>query len=351
MAVKKIHEGIEVWRVFACSAVIITHLKPGIGIFPIFSMIIVRSTDFAVPFFFCVSGYFLSKGLKKKENKEMLALKYINRLMIPFIFWYIIFFLFPDMSALNSDNFFNIPNYFQLIEGRIQLLLKHPWIAISQGPGYHLWYLVGLAIAFFVIGFDLKIFSIRIRHHSMLLLGIVTYLVVFFSDALGWSQLHLRPFAGIFFTSMGYIIEQKKISLRTEIAVGIFSIFFVLHLLETSFWQNIDSGFDETFNISAMFLGISVFLLALSTPVVKPFFKRLGTLGSLTLGVYLIHPLLIYAYNICTIRIDGIPKILLGISAPFLVMGLSFATAYILKKTPLFAISTGSVKMGRRNLL
>lgn len=344
MPENKIHEGIEIWRVLACLAVIVTHLKPGVGISPLFSKVIVRSTDFAVPFFYCVSGYFFWKSLKKKHKKNSLVMKYFYRLVPPFLFWYLVFFLFPDMAAISSDELINTPHYSQLIASRIQLLIENPWTAITQGPGYHLWYLVGLAIAYFIVGVIFTTFSVKIRQPSVVIIGLICYLIAFLVGSLGWSHLHLRPFVSVLFISTGCIIEQHNLSIRREVAAGFFFAFLVLHISESFFWQKIDAGFDETFNISTIFLGLTSFLFALATPTVKPFLSRIWLLGSLSFGVYLLHPLIIYSYNRFTIRIGGSQKIILGIFAPIIVSGLSFAAAYIINKSHILTFSIGNSK-------
>ena len=43
-----------------------------------------------VPFFFCASGFFFYRSLKKNNNNKEVVIKYLKRLLIPFIFWLIL---------------------------------------------------------------------------------------------------------------------------------------------------------------------------------------------------------------------------------------------------------------------
>lgn len=84
----KTYKTIDVMKLFFANCIVILHsyayeVLPGILSFA-FEKAVLR---LAVPFFFVVSGFFLGKKIKRKESVDTIIKVYVNRLLVPLLFW------------------------------------------------------------------------------------------------------------------------------------------------------------------------------------------------------------------------------------------------------------------------
>lgn len=90
----KKYDLVDVFRVFAAISVVLIHSWPAGSYSSSFGNVIVALSRYAVPFFFIVTGFFVSKSLSKRNNKkEYLEYikKYVSRIFLLYIVWWVIY--------------------------------------------------------------------------------------------------------------------------------------------------------------------------------------------------------------------------------------------------------------------
>ena len=94
---KKNYSMIDVGKLFCAYCIVAIHTSLFSDISQSLHTIAMRYvTSFAVPFFMICSGYFLGVKIWRTENRESYRAvlnKYINRLLYPYIFWGILYFV------------------------------------------------------------------------------------------------------------------------------------------------------------------------------------------------------------------------------------------------------------------
>jgi len=92
---------IDTIRVLAAFAVVCVHTNPFGGkeyqtlSFQLINKFIQVSCEFAIPFFFIVSGYFFAKNIFKNNSISVTLIKYAKRLGIIFFAWSIVYTAIP----------------------------------------------------------------------------------------------------------------------------------------------------------------------------------------------------------------------------------------------------------------
>ncbi len=95
---------------------------------------------FALYFFHCAFGYYYMKGLHR--NRKKVPVKNLKRLIVPVLFWIVIY------TLLNIYN--------EVLSGNMSMMdfLKHQCIALFiSGTGFHLWFMASLMIYVVLAGF------------------------------------------------------------------------------------------------------------------------------------------------------------------------------------------------------
>ena len=82
---------IEVFRLISAVLVVAIHTKPFFDINFHLGILFQIITNVAVPFFFCISGYFISMKLREKENYIK---NYSIKILKLYIFWSIVYFAY-----------------------------------------------------------------------------------------------------------------------------------------------------------------------------------------------------------------------------------------------------------------
>jgi surface polysaccharide O-acyltransferase-like enzyme len=290
--------GIDAIRILAILAVIVLHAKPFMS--PDFagtpySMLrdaIVQFTRFAVPFFFIAAGYFLGRKLTPSPESALMAWPYIRRISHLYLIWSAVYLLFPsDWMGLLLDG--NLKPFYWHIANSFIALTDNPIVFIFKSTSVHLWFLPALVFAVAMLAL-----AIRYRLVSFFLpLAIGLYGLGLLADTYSRTRLGLSInyhlvlgmcYAPLF-VGLGWRLAARTLPKRST-AIMLIVGGFALQLAESN-WLLFRYG--QPLVASAYLLGTVPFslgfmLLGLTLPTVGKD-SVLTSMGSMTLGIYLIH--------------------------------------------------------------
>lgn len=308
--------GLDLGRVIAVVVVIMIHLPN-----PNWSVI-----NFAVPYFFVLSGYLLSRRAHAGSFNLSILQKFVVRHWKLFGVWALLYSVIPPNWPYYAIHGGWAAGFIDTLGASSAKFLLNPANFLLDGPpyGFHLWY---LACAPFAAGIVFMLARQKLQRIAILLalLCIGALLLLKPEQRLGtdnWAS-------------------NAKFGLLTAIPCICFGWFYALqrqgdkHLLIGAFiflLGVILASFDNSSalaSIAGIVLGIGLFVVLIAFPAI-PLSNVWPALGRLSLGVYLVHialrPIVFFA----------IPKLMLAPSwtGVALLTILSFITAFILSKTP-----------------
>lgn len=285
-----------------------------------------------VPLFIILSGsLFLSR---KNLNLKNFYLINCLRIMIIYVFWEL-FYIFDTFG-------FDIPQE------------PSPWF-IWFNFKYHLWFLPFLLGVYLIVPILRKIVEKKRLYHGILLVGLlwsvcksVWLLLPYF---LGNEFLLKTPswvvfLEFVFYFFLGFYLKECK----TAIPFWVFGVGYILLSLFNGYATERISRFlgypnaslYDNFTTAILVSSICVFLFVKNmaqTEKIKQFLtlknKRLKTLSSLTLGVYLLHPFFIEHLSAdFHLDVNSFPIMLSIPLLSILVFGLSFLAGFLFRKIP-----------------
>ncbi|SIR11291.1 Surface polysaccharide O-acyltransferase, integral membrane enzyme [Rhizobium sp. RU20A] len=311
------HAGIEFGRVVAFIFVVVIHVN-ALGFWGNAEMagfLTDEASRFAVPLFFMISGYFW-----KDKSFESPALQLINlawRLGIPMIFWVALYLVLEYSELLYPRSYY-------------RSALGNLLIPLSGGPGMHLWFLPAL-----FIGTALSLFGIRLLGYfrflwisvGLLVCGIMlgTYAHLFH---LSLQNVFYRNglFFAPFFLAAGYTLAKRGWTFGAASTLALVCLGYALHVFEGYFVNDrFPMGHDFSFGTVPFAIGVFAFFAQLN---IRP--GHLANLGSLTLGAYLVHLLVLkFAAHVI---VDRGPVVALFVAIA--TVAISLTIAGIMKRLP-----------------
>lgn len=310
-------------------AVVIIHstsylLKSG-SVYDDIGLIFRQVLNFAVPVFLFIAGYF-SFSTKKISNVDYLISRSV-RILPPYIFWSLIFFL---ASTFILGQSFDIR---KLISGLI--------FGTSIGIGYF----VIVLIQFTIITLIIKKIQNRKTHINLIILfsliGIIyTYLTKLLlpNHILSAFPFSALPFFVWYpFFHFGYYLSMYKPEVRLRYsAIPLLILFFLLTIAEGYLLKNlvnIDFGASQI-KLSSFILSLFICILIYQYRKNQVSNKTLIFLGLNSYGIYLIHMLFISFFNkfLSRIWINGDFKLSGVLILTILSLLLSIITIQIIKK-------------------
>lgn len=302
------------------------------------------SMRWAVPIFVMVSGMLLLDP-KKEESIKIFLIKRFNRVLIPFIFWGIVY---------------TIWNYKYIIVSKQSLPILKIIESFITGPIYfHLWYIyiiLGLYISTPIIRIYIKNTDIDNLKYFLIIWfitnGVFNFIQTISGIKIGINLNFFLGYVGYFI--LGYYLHITKFNKKQINYVYFLSLIcFIVTIIGTFILTKTNDGIlKETFyeylspNVILMSIGIFIFIKNFNW--IKLFENRNSLFGnininniilevsSLSFGIYLIHPLIMLFINlsILPIKINAmLINPLFGI--PFtalLTLLISFVILKVLKK-------------------
>jgi len=332
-------ESVDVFRLIAIIAVIMVHTSPFEArfdgttsgyIFGLFRPLI----QFAVPFFFVISGFFWGVKVNRGTPIVQSFLKTANRLVLIFIVWSFVYILPSELPVLLIKSGFASTFKF-IFADFINTFRAAPINYIFQGSSEHLWFLPSLLCAIAIS--SLFIYKGWVRGLVVLAIGLYifcmftkTYSTTPFGIDINFINTRNGPFVSTIFFVSGYLLSRYRPSSRW-LLVGLFLLlagYFIWYLeiyLLSSFYAPLTY---HGYIIGTYLMGIGAAMAALSNHQLLRS-VRLATVGRLTLGIYVSHGVFISL-------LKPIDKIIFHpaweIAYVFIVLILAIITTYILSK-------------------
>jgi surface polysaccharide O-acyltransferase-like enzyme len=301
------------------------------------------ASRFAVPFFFCISGYFWGRKIQNGQEIGAISLSMAQRVASNFLFWTIVYWLLNGLEVLAKPWF---PTGLQSVRGIPLSMLKHPGFLLGGGVAEHLWFLPALlssvAIAWLFLAFRQKrlliVFSIVIyiigvlaRSYSETSFGIPL--------SLAGHPIDTRngPFFGTIFFVSGYWLSEfipQSRWLRWGLVLlfgGLLLQGMEIHAIHT-FLHALPIQMDlqdYVFGTYAMGLGATLVALAPSSFLSGTYVAHLGRL---TLGIYCVHQIFVLLLGPAD-RFLNSPAA--EVAYPIVVLLLSVAVVTLLSKSTL----------------
>lgn len=232
---------------------------------------------FAVPLFFCLSGYFLLQYHQK--NIYTSIRKATQRIAPVYIFWWIVYLLLSYTLGIS----------------KITKIIGINFI-LDGGTGYHLWFLTSLlssTILFLVLTKFLRVKKILIVSlpFYFLLVLFASYANVFHAKVL--FDIRIIPFYGLPFIAAGALAAQNHNRLNWKTALFLFILATALNTAELVMIRYFGGG---GFNggipdvrMATLPLGLAALALTLSPWPVLHSKNVMSRWGKKTLGFYAIH--------------------------------------------------------------
>jgi surface polysaccharide O-acyltransferase-like enzyme len=317
--------GVDLFRILGILAVISIHAMSyhfSDGIPRHFDLveIIVVVARFAIPYFFVTSGFFWGKKLVGGADLMQTSLGFAKRILLIFFIWSLIYLLPYDFFEISKQG---LAGSFQTSTQIAKLMVNHPARVVLGGTATHLWFLPSLLICVAICA----CFLIMRQVVGLMVSSILLYIVGVLSSAYLGTPLgfHLRldttrgPCLGLALFASGYILSTMKPN-HSWLWKGWLTLIvgLVLHFSELLFLRykfGIISLPEYVFG--TYFMGVGSFLIALSIGynfdnpntvenmsngperaaaappnAVLPWSRSAGAIGQLTLGVYVIHLIL-----------------------------------------------------------
>lgn len=293
--------GIDLGRILAACAVISIHgltIYPASGVAELPAGVFVALCRFAVPFFFVASGYFYARRIRQGTAPSAAFRAFSGRLLTLYGFWSLVYFVDPPLRAI-ADN-----GIIGAYGTRLEDLASRPVHALFVGPGFHLWFFVSLWCA-------AAVFHLMRAHRTPWLcaaLGLLLYGFGVLAKAYDQSpcgiELAFDTRNGPFFSVLPFLIGAMIYDRRTEaphsaLGWGLALGGAVGHVAEsTALYQLYGLSFGaHDYVFSTVFMGVGLFLILL--PVGSATVgHRLARLGRVALGMYAIHPLVLFRIDL-----------------------------------------------------
>lgn len=304
---KKRNYSIDTLKFFCILGVICRHYVPFNGMdlgWPgsrYLGIVINTIARVCVPLFFMITGYFSYK----KNDFKYTKCKVTNLSKI-LISWSIIYIIANFFMSINLKNSTTIADQFLHYIGTFRITDLYYATGIIN---YHLWYLSALIVAVIILYYIVKRKWLEKVVMVALILNIIGVFIPVFLKAESYIWVRDAMFFAIFYCMLGAYIHKYEYKLKQiigklhicvciSILIGLFGMSIVERFLYL--WKFNSSG--EYF-VSTIPLAIFIFCVCLvHTSLLKN--SIINKLGRHTLGIYLVHPLVLSIVTLLLTKLD-----------------------------------------------
>jgi surface polysaccharide O-acyltransferase-like enzyme len=319
-------------RIIAIFAVVFLHVAAGVVIESVIGTeswwvgnLYDSLVRWCVPVFVMISGAVLLDP-RKKEDLKTFYIKRLSKIFIPILFWSLFFLLWAMLKGFIKAEPLSLAYLVRKL--------------ISGKPHYHMWFLYMIIPLYLFTPFFRKILVNSTRSEITTLVIIAMFLSVLSGIGNKESPLFTNWFLSyIPFFFLGYLIRSDERNLSKLILWGVFIVSFTLTAVGcyvVASRKGLDAGlyFYNYTGITVVPMSVSVMYLLKSWTLPIGNVALTRKLSLLTLGVYLIHPVILE-----TIQYLGYGPFIFypAISIPLIaivVFCLSLIGAWLIYKTP-----------------
>ena len=293
---------------------------------------------FAVPLFLMLSGAsMLGKDYKLGEFYK----KRVLRVLVPFLFWMVIYWVFRWTMLLPAEQ----PHKFQAIaQWAIDLFLK-------EGISKHFWYIYMILAIYLFLPFMGK--ALRNLKGSLIVYLLLCWVIFNYAcrsvpiNQYSWSADYANKFLGYFMHSgylvLGYYLSRLPSAPTRKIRFSAAAIFILTVAVSAVFTYILsrnahkqDLSMYSYLSINTVVQSIAIFIGLKDLSIKNKYISWIqGTISNYSYGIYLVHILVIGVLFRCGIYWSfAHPLISLPLLAA-MVLACSSGIIYILRKIPL----------------
>ncbi|MFA5816004.1 MAG: acyltransferase [Bacteroidales bacterium] len=292
---------IDTLRFAAVFGVICMHFQSFRQISYPVNAIIDQVANFAVPFFFLVSGYLFRKKIMAGDDAYWRYSRMMKRLCLIFWTWSAIYLFVPANPVMltQAKQLGLISGLKMIFNSKIDAIKSNPLDFLLAGTSIQLWYLVSLAM-----GLTLLFIFMKLRIEDKLLyLAVPLYCFQILAGPLSNTRIGIHigtaywlgPFVSTLFVGIGALIAKKEYRPSPQLAYWLILAGLVMQLGEWLLLHTI-YGWDRFrqtgYLIGTVLYATGFLLLALTIPSMG-YRTGLTRLGKFTLGIYLTHMIFI----------------------------------------------------------
>jgi surface polysaccharide O-acyltransferase-like enzyme len=283
---------------------------------------------FAVPFFFCVSGFLFARSCQHDSSVRTLW-RYEKRIVSLHLFWSVFYFLNPSVTAVQALG------WFESYRVRWQNLIADPLALLLESTALHLWFLSSLIISLPLIWL--------VNRRSPLpgvFLGAALFIVALLAGPYRGSPITIElgfnprngPLFSMVFIALGFLTGSASLVPGRRLAWSLFLLggalqAFELIRLHLEFGA---SPFGFNFVGGTLLFGYGAFLLAINSHP-SDRFRNLARLGPLATGIYCVHVFFVKKVDFFDVFF---PEAWWGFVRTVLVFALALLASMVLAKIP-----------------
>ena len=290
----KRNNSIDLFRFVCAILVIIIHTSPFDFISERVTYIVVQILPrIAVPFFFCVSGYFC---ITKLEKGEKWSFNYIFRVLKVYAFWSCLYFIRDVYVAICNESV----DVLSMIKG---FILKF----CIYGSNYHFWFFIALLFATCITMLAYKLHMQKVLAFLSIILYVIGLLggpyyglgreipvLNLFIELANFEWYRRIFFMGIPFFILGYFVRHFEKQESNKGALFKTCLFGILFIGEVVVVNIINIQRNVVTTVFLYVFCMYVMILLLKNPLEK--YGELGRKGRLIANyTFYIHPLIIWA--------------------------------------------------------
>lgn len=289
------NNSIDLFRFVCAILVVVIHISPFDFINESVTYIVVQILPrIAVPFFFCVSGYFCIRQLEETGDFKWIS-NYIIKILKVYIFWSVLYFIKDVYIAVCDGNI----DILSMIKGFVVRFLVY-------GSNYHFWFFIALLLA---TGITALAYKFRAQKW-LAFLSIALYMVGLLGGAYyelgktipvlnvfiewGWFLWFRRIFfMGIPFFVLGYFVkhlEKKESNKGALFKTCLFGSLFIGEILLVNI-TNIQRNIITTVFLYLFCMYVMILLLKNPLRQYSELAKKTRLIANYT---FYIHPLIIW---------------------------------------------------------
>ena len=262
------------------------------------SFIIIQGGRFAIPFFFLTVGFYYGKALQRGAHPFTFLILYGRKLLYIFFSWSLIY-AFIKPTFMYKFKYFGIfSSLYAQLKHTLYWVINNKLDFILHGTEPHLWFMIaclmGLAITSFFCKYRIDRFLIPF--------GVGLYLIGLLGGSYSKTPIGLsmpfnppNPLFSTIFIAVGrwFSMHHEK---NKGLALSLFFSGALMHFAEIFYLKTVYNTIPYIdFLLGTAIYSIGAFLLCLEYPNAGQN-SILERMGKFTLGIYVTHTLIIYAF-------------------------------------------------------
>jgi surface polysaccharide O-acyltransferase-like enzyme len=255
------------------------------------NIILNQISRFAVPFFFCLSGFYWGTKVRSGSiGAWSLSVSSSKKLLYLFSVWSLIYLLPYNFSTIGELGVMGPLKY--AYWGWMHHI-DNPYLFLLQGSKLHLWFFISLIMTQLLTGALVR-YGILLILLSIFLFVLAVLSKVYANSPigieLGFNTRNGPFFSTIFFVS-GYYLSKYTVR-KSWLIYGGFALLLgvALHFTEIFFlYYNYGASLTDDFVFGTYFMGLGFTLLAISSPSFIGCNKVFIWLGRNSLALFLVH--------------------------------------------------------------